>query len=361
MKNYLIVFLLICALGACDSDHVPVSTKETLRQDENEQAQRGISNFRRLLDTYQTSHVARGAHAKAHACVKAYFIVQGNLESRYRHGIFAETGRRYKSWIRFSNGHFDLSISQDYRKDARGMAIKILEPPGQPLQIAANGVPTQDFLMANSPVFFASTISMYNQLVAEPEDFIGYFFGSWNPSHWRLRELYAATRVLTSPPNSPLSTQYYSITPYKLGLLNIKFSAKSCSELHPETIYDKKTDPDFLRKTLADELKNGEACFEFMVQEQDPEKKMPLEDPTVEWKVEDSPFVTLARIIIPSQPLEPAGKGTFCENLSFAPWHAMPEHRPLGQFNRLRKHVYHASSNYRHTKNNTEVPEEIIW
>lgn len=361
MKNYLIAILLVLTLCTCDSGHSLISYEETFREDEAEQAQQGIKNFQQLLENYKTSYVTRGAHAKAHACVKAYFVVMDDLESRYRHGIFAEAGKRYKAWIRFSNGHFNLSASQDYRDDARGMALKLLDPPGQPFQIAANGVPTQDFLMANSPVFFASNIVMYNQLVAAPEDFMGYFFGSWNPSHWRLRELLAATRVLTAPPDSPLLTQYYSITPYKLGLLNIKFSARSCSGIRSKLVYDKETDPDFLRKMLADELEQNDACFEFLIQEQDPEKEMPLEDPTVEWKTEDSPFVMLARIIIPSQSLEPAGKGTFCENLSFAPWHAIPEHRPLGQFNRLRQHVYPASSGYRHAQNNTAVPENIDW
>jgi hypothetical protein len=35
-------------------------------------------------------------------------------------------------------------------------------------------------------------------------------------------------------------------------------------------------------------------------------------------------------------------------HLSFTPWHALPEHKPLGSINRLRKVVYERISNTRH-------------
>ena len=39
---------------------------------------------------------------------------------------------------------------------------------------------------------------------------------------------------------------------------------------------------------------------------------------------------------------------TFGENLSFTPWHSLPEHRPLGGINRARKAIYRAISRQRH-------------
>ena len=41
----------------------------------------------------------------------------------------------------------------------------------------------------------------------------------------------------------------------------------------------------------------------------------------------------------------------FCENLSFTPWHTIPEHRPLGGINRVRKTVYDTISHVRHEIN----------
>jgi hypothetical protein len=41
----------------------------------------------------------------------------------------------------------------------------------------------------------------------------------------------------------------------------------------------------------------------------------------------------------------------FCENLSFSPWHGLPEHRPLGLVNRVRKVAYSQISELRHELN----------
>ena len=57
-----------------------------------------------------------------------------DIQSDYRHGVFSQPGKRYKSWVRFSNGHYDLKTSNDYKNDARGMALKLMEINGQPLE-----------------------------------------------------------------------------------------------------------------------------------------------------------------------------------------------------------------------------------
>jgi len=357
------IVIILCTglfISACPDNNNTASVEEVYRPDEAAQAQDAVANFEQLLEDYKTSYVARGAHAKAHACVRAWINVNHYIEPSLRHGIFVKPGQQYKSWIRFSNGHFDLSVSKDQKSDARGMAVKILEPPGEPLQVAANHVPTQDFLMTNSPVFFVRNIADYNALVAKPEALLGFIFSGWNPFQWRIAEMFLAKKTLTPPPVSLLAPQYYSITAYKLGPHNIKFSARPCPGQEINSVMDE-TDPDFLHNNLQQELEAGEACFEFMVQLQVPEKNMLIEDPTVEWMESDSPFIPLARITIPSQIFDTAEQMAFCENLSFAPWHALPDHRPIGQFNRIRQHVYPASSNYRHTHNQTRVPADIAW
>jgi hypothetical protein len=60
---------------------------------------------------------------------------------------------------------------------------------------------------------------------------------------------------------------------------------------------------------------------------------------------------------IPKQEIEPYMKSGFCENLSFTPWHALPEHRPVGGLNRVRQYVYQSISSYRHCKNATVQAE----
>jgi hypothetical protein len=59
----------------------------------------------------------------------------------------------------------------------------------------------------------------------------------------------------------------------------------------------------------------------------------------------------LARIEIPPQTFANPDALCSCENLRFAPWHARPEHRPLGSINRIRLLVYLASSRMRRRLN----------
>src|SRR5262245_56157581 len=47
--------------------------------------------------------VLRGVHPKDHGCVRATFTVRGDLEERLRVGVFADPGRQYDAWIRYSN------------------------------------------------------------------------------------------------------------------------------------------------------------------------------------------------------------------------------------------------------------------
>jgi hypothetical protein len=222
-----------------------------------------------------------------------------------------------------------------------------------------NGPNTQEFLMHDSPVFFTKDIEDYNRFV-ESENKILYFVSDINPFKWKLRELTHGLATLKEPPVSPLWNQYFSNTAYKLGPHNIKFSAQSCSSREIDPGRDI-TDPDFLQKVMAGELQVEEGCFDFMVQLQDPEKYMPIEDPSIEWKESDSPYVPMAKIRIPIQEFNSPEQQALCENLSFSPWNSLEEHRPIGQLNRIRKEVYQASSNHRHKKNKSEIPTNLDW
>ena len=77
-------------------------------------------------------------------------------------------------------------------------------------------------------------------------------------------------------------------------------------------------------------LQEREARFDFLVQLQTDPVAMPVEDPTVVWDETASPYQKAATIRIPSQSFESMEQMQFCENLSFTPWHALCEHRPLG-------------------------------
>ena len=68
---------------------------------------------------------------------------------------------------------------------------------------------------------------------------------------------------------------------------------------------------------MSQRLKNDDACFEFRVQRQVPGKNIPVEDTTVEWSEDDSPFVPVARIDIKKQTF--IENQEVCENLRSIP------------------------------------------
>jgi hypothetical protein len=83
-----------------------------------------------------------------------------------------------------------------------------------------------------------------------------------------------------------------------------------------------------------------------MVQFQEDPVSMPIEDASVEWNESRSRFRKVGTIRIPAQDLESPEMLEFrnsCEVLSFNPWHALADHRPLGGLNRLRRGSYEMS------------------
>ena len=96
--------------------------------------------------------------------------------------------------------------------------------------------------------------------------------------------------------------------------------------------------------------------FDFYVQRH-VDDRTPIEDSTVEWPESVSKPEHVATITIPAQDIMSAAQGEFCDNLSYSPWHGLPEHRPLGLVNRVRRKVYFAISEHRHALNKT-APRE---
>jgi hypothetical protein len=288
----------------------------------------------------------RDAHAKAHGCVQAQFRVLDNLPEEVRGGIFGET-RAYPAWIRYSNG--SGKIQDDSVGDGRGMAIKLMG-------VKPSDSSTQDFVMINHPVFFVRNAADYVefQKALSEDNSVKFFFPGLNPFNFRLHEFSIANAIQSTKVANPLYTQYWSMTPYRFGDTAMKFSARACGTASP---FIEMAAPDFLRENMQKHLAQSEACFDFLVQLRKLPTEMPIEDPTIEWSEKDAPFIPVARITIPVQVFTSPEQLAFCENLSFTPWHAIPEHRPLGGINRVRKTVYDTISRIRHELNGEERRE----
>ncbi len=292
----------------------------------------------------------RDVHSKSHGCVRAVVEVDPGLQPAFRQGVFATPGRKYQSWIRYSNGN--TFPQPDGEKDARGMALKLMGVEGTKLLESDPQADTQDFIMINSRVFFIRNVEEYakfTRILADGSR-LGYFFNqySWNPLTWRLRDMYLALRTLKKAPESLLHEQYFSLTAYKFGTdANVKFSARPCTARPAARVSRDDEHPNFLRDELKASLAGGEGCFELAVQPQVPGKYMPIEDPSVNWSERDSAFVKVATVTIEKQEFDTPQQNDFCEALTFSPWHSLPAHRPLGGLNRIRKAVYQEDARYR--------------
>ncbi|MDP3846089.1 MAG: catalase family protein [Pseudomonas sp.] len=332
----------------------PVSSEEQIPSDEAALTQIIIEDAIRVVEQHRTdTRVLRDAHAKAHGCVKAQVTVASELPSNLRHGVFSQPGQTWQAWMRLSNGNAYPQF--DRVRDARGMALKLLQVPGD--KLLAGAAAEQDLVMFNHPSFFVRDVAEYRQNFAAQADGkkVLAFFPSWDPRSWEIRHLLIALQTLSPAPETPLATTYNSIAPFKLGPNASKYRVIPSPQNCPNYALPAQNQdlPNFLRNALYQQLSvdRVDACFALQVQLQDPAQYMPIEDTSVEWDEALSPFITVANIRVPAQDFDSREQNLFCDNLSFNPWQALPEHRPLGGINRLRKSVYEAVSVYRHARN----------
>jgi len=303
---------------------------------------------RMLRRDYPNGTLARrAAHAKSTGFVRAEFTV-AEVASDLRHGLFANP-RRYDAWIRFSNS--SPQVQNDRKRDVRGMAVKLLDVPGDKLLSDERPATTHDFVMTNGKAFFLSNPTEFAEFIrcAEAGRPFAYFLGR-NPLKWKLRQLNIVRTCLIRTENV-LASSYWSQTPYRLGPHIVKFCALPIETAAPR---GKSAD---LVSALRDTLSAGDVTFRFCVQRQGDARANPIEDPSIVWDEQIAPLQTVATIRIPQQTPASLPALDMAEQFSFSPWHALPDHEPLGGINRARRVVYEQLSKVRHQLNGV-VPTE---
>lgn len=302
-------------------------------------------------------HLRRGQHAKATGSVTAEFRIADEIPADLRHGIFREPGRTFSAIVRFSNSQG--TFEKDGTGTARGLAIKLLDVVGtRAVPIDKDG--TQDFLMIDHPVFPFPDPKAYVETISRKNiPLIGDLVAAAHLILLEPKELKILSAIKGKHVASPLQIRYWSGTPFWLGpasggpgravkyLVVPRQSDRSVAPEHAGDLAE-----DYLTQALVIGLQTHEAVFDFKVQLQTDPEAMPVEDVSVEWKEEDSEPVTVAVLRIPPQkvfgesPLAVDAASALAaqvESMSFNPWHALAEHRPIGGMNRLRKVVYQAS------------------
>jgi catalase len=312
--------------------------KESIAAGEDQLLERLAEKLREAQRKNKTDKIHRGLHAKSNVNLRASFTVEGNLPDYARVGIFAEPGN-YKAFVRFSNG--SGRKQHDARGDVRGVAFKLLGVPGKKLIPGLEDAKTQDFLLIQTP-----TVPFQN-----PEEFVGLVYALSFPLSlpglvWRVgfgRFLSLGKTIsegMSRKVNSLAASTYHSALPLKWGEHAVKVSLKPTAS---ERATPDRKDPDFLAKELKSHLQQGPISYEFWAHFFVDETKTPIENPTIEWR--DCPTVKLGTLTLETPVASEEGAlHEYVEKLSFDPWHAPVEFRPLGMMMRARNHAYRLST-----------------
>lgn len=317
----------------------------------------------------------RDAHPKAHGCLKASFEVNPDIKTEFAHGVFTK-GSKFDAVIRYSNSSH-IPDQADIEKDGRGMAIKLFNVPGKKLLDVESQAKTQDFILISHPVFFTKDPTTYVDFISNFED-----ISSSNPftaakalakttAAIGIKGMAIANDIKKLQIGIPTRAKYFSNVPYQLGVGSdrkaVKYLVKPCGMGMDDNIVDNAAyingdwkvpsntdDPNYLRTRLVEHFKKSDACLDMFVQVRE-NPSMSVEDSMIEWttewhkiaslkmKKEDQDLVNSPDLNIP--------QNKACDTMSFNPWHSLPEHKPLGSMNRVRKIVYEHISKLRHSVN----------
>jgi hypothetical protein len=312
-------------------------------------------------------HGLRTVHAKSHALLVGTFTVLDGLPGPYAQGLFATPGR-HEAILRLSTNPGD--ILDDSVTVPRGLALKVIGVEGA--HLAPEEAPTQDFVMVNGPAFLAPDPASFARslsLLAKTTDRVPALKKTFSAAARGIEKVIEAlggeSATLKSvgghPMTNPLGETYYAQTPFRFGDHVAKFSlAPASDELArlTDAALDVTGRPNGIRDSLIDHFHAQGGVWEFRVQLRTDADTMPIEDASVVWPEEESPFVTVARVEVePQESWSEARSAAIDDGMSFSVWHALAAHQPLGGINRARRQTYAMSKDLRARQNGCPIHE----
>jgi hypothetical protein len=313
-----------------------------------------IASFEKQLSgLWKPGAYERGGNTKTQGIVRGEFIVHDDLPPSLRHGIYAEA-RTYKAWVRFSGpGPYITPDIDDV--GFMSISVKLMGVPGPKLMDDEKF--TQDMFGVSTPTFVTPDTNSNAQLQIESvKNAQILYFLNLHRSHVLdliMQGLWIKTQ------SSPLEAPYFSCVPYLLGegqAMQYSFWPMT-SQRTPIPRLPLRPPDDYLRQAMANTLAKQDALFDFRVQLQTDPHLMPIENNAVYWPERLSPRHSVATLRIPKQSFTSQAQLEFARQLSYNPWHCIPEHRPLGNQSRARKRMYETLSRLRHTMNNVPLYE----
>lgn len=279
----------------------------------------------------------RTLHRKQLTAATGTLEVLDGLPSFARHGLFAKP-RDYDVWVRTSNGGLDRA--PDAVPDIRGMALRVLGVQGD----SALGGPavSQDFTLINQEAFGFSGAGEFVDFVLAASRGKGEMFKYVLKRYGLLggpRRLARMLRKIGRPFSGFATEPMFSAVPMANGPYAVRVrlqpaASNGAAALDPGGDWDAE---------FSDRLARGPLHWDLQLQYFASEATTPIEDASVNWT---TPYTTVARLMLPKQDTRSPEGVEFANQVEagvFDPWHALAEHRPLGDVQRARKFVYFAS------------------
>jgi len=317
--------------------------REVVGADEEERFARHAQALRAIQSASARGGAAsRALHAKGHVGVRATLELSEALPDHARHGLLAGPSR-YQGWARFSNG--SPAHQSDRRGDVRGLAVKLEGVVGPKIFGGDAGPQTQDLLAIQSSA----------TPFRDPDEFVAFVKAASRPATlpFSLARAIGIGRTFTilkklaggdstKPVATLAGTTFFSALPIKLGPHAVRYSFAARQAASDPVPADR---PDgYLGADLARRLREGPLAWDLRLQFFEDEATTPIEDASVDWT---TPWITVGRLELPAQDVasdEGRAIAERVERMSFDPWHALVDHRPLGAMMRARKHAYYEST-----------------
>ncbi len=343
---------------------------ETPEPDEAQTTAQFVETLRGISETTfkDYGHAVRSLHAKGYGLLRGELRVFNNLPPHLAQGLFAKPAT-YPLVMRFSTAPGD--VLDDSISSPRGLAIKLTGVPGPRLP-GAEGQSTQDFLFVNGPAFAASSANAFLKNVKLLAKTIDAPQGLKKALSAALRGAEAAVEAAGGqsstliglggqPLTNMLGETFYTQAPLLYGQYMAKLS---CVPVAPalQALIGAKVDvrgkPNAFRDAIVEFFNKHSGAWELRAQLCTDLTTMPIEDASVAWPEDQSPYVAVARITIPPQGAwSEANITEIDEHMAFSPWHGLAAHRPLGSISRVRKATYEASAQFRGEHNGCPIHE----
>lgn len=333
---------------------------------EIEQTMQGISR----TTWGHSGHATRSVHAKPHGLLVGELAVEDGLPEPYAQGLFAAP-RRYDAVMRLSTTPGD--VLDDKVSTPRGVGLKIIGVDGERAP-GSEDERTQDFVLVNGPVFLTPTVKQFAASLAPlaattdrvpnlKRLFSSFLRGAEEALEKGGIESAQIKSLGGQPATHPLGETYFSQAPIRYGRYMAKVAlAPSSPELAAlaGAPVDLSGSADALREAVMRHFASHGGEWELRVQLCVDLASMPIEDASVEWPQEASPYVTVARLRMPPQAAWNDELARLVDDgMQFNPWHALAAHRPLGRVMRARRAVYAMSRRFRAERNGVAIVEPL--